>query len=141
MLGRFATAPDNRLAQAEPERFFVCSTHQLAARRKHRGTHDVMVQYAHNSTTSSVSASTTTTSSSLAAIDVDPLIGVIVVLSLVVLGAIFFVICGLFLKAEAHVHSAGRNLMTEEGLLVEPTDNQQHWGLNLTECAPTIYTS
>jgi len=51
---------------------------------------------------------------------IDPLIGVIVILSVVVVGGIFFVICGLFLKAEAHLHS-GRYPMTEEGLLVDPT--------------------
>jgi len=81
-----------------------------------------MLEYVYN-TTSSVNVQPSTTSSSLAintvAAAVDPLIGVIVILSVVVVGGIFFVICGLFLKAEAHVHS-GRNTITDEGLLVEP---------------------
>ena len=85
--------------------------------------------------TSSVGA-TTSSSPAVADADLDPLIGVIVVLSLVVLAAIFFVICGLFLKAEAHVHS-GRNVMTEEGLLAEPRPSDKHW-LDSTEC-DTMY--
>lgn len=90
----------------------------LAARE--RRTHDVMFEYVFNST-SSVNAQSSTTSSTLAmdTVATDPLIGVIVILSVVVVGGIFFVICGLFLKAEAHLHT-GRHTMTEEGLLVEP---------------------
>ena len=48
----------------------------------------------------------------------DPLIGVIVILSVVVAAAIFFVICGLFLKAEAHLRCERETTM--DGLLVDP---------------------
>jgi len=88
---------------------------------KQRKTHDVMVAYVYNAT-SPVNAQSSSTSSILAVntsdTATDPLIGVIVVLSLAVVGGIFFVICGLFLKAEAHLRS-GRQA-TREGLLVEP---------------------
>ena len=84
-----------------------------------------MVPYAFNSTSSAVDAPSSSTPSSLVAgnaavpaADGDPLIAVIVVLSIAVLAAIFFVVCGLFLKAEAHVHS-GRETISES-LLVEP---------------------
>jgi len=85
-----------------------------------------MVAYAHN-LTSPVNAQSSTTSSILAvnttSAAADPLIGVIVILSIAVLAAIFFVICGLFLKAEAHLHSDRET--TREGLLVEPCS--LHW--------------
>lgn len=83
-----------------------------------------MVPYAFNSTSSAVDAQSSSTPSSLVAGNAavpaadDTLIAVIVVLSITVLAAIFFVVCGLFLKAEAHVHS-GRETISES-LLVEP---------------------
>ena len=81
-----------------------------------------MVEYVYNST-SSVIAQSSSTSSTLAvnkaAVAADPLLGVIVILSIAVIAGIFFIICRLFLKAEAHVHD-GRET-NRAGLLVEPS--------------------
>lgn len=86
-----------------------------------------MVENVYNST-SSVHAQSSTTSPTLAintaAAGTDPLIGVIIILAIVVVAAIFFVICGLFLKAEAHLH-AGRQSARDD-LLVEPCDTWLH---------------
>jgi len=83
-----------------------------------------MVVYAYNSTSSVNVAHFSSTSSTLpvqhAVTATDPLVAVIVILSVVVAAAILFVICGLFLKAEAHLRS-GDIETTMEGLLVEPT--------------------
>ena len=91
---------------------------------KERNTHDVMVEYAYNSTSSVHAQSSTTSSINTVAAGTDPLIGVIIILTIVVVAALFFVICGLFLKAEAHLH-AGRQSARDD-LLVEPCETWLH---------------
>jgi len=74
-------------------------------------TSTVMAEYVNDST----STSSLAVNSAAAA---DPLIVVIIILSVVVAAAILFVICGLFLKAEAHLRSDREATM--DSLLVEP---------------------
>jgi len=72
-----------------------------------------MADYVNNSTTISTSIVDANTAAAA-----GPLIAVIVILSVLVAAAIFFVICGLFLKAEAHLRCDRETTM--DGLLVEP---------------------